>query len=443
MTTQTVRSGLPALIALLAALGPVGARETAGAAASSALQGEASGAPVSCPAPPAGSDIASVVRYLASDELEGRLAGSAGERCAGDYLAAAFQRLGLEPAGENGTYFQEVPLASAMNPHAPQGTGRNVIARLEGRDPALRDEFIVIGAHYDHLGRGGFGSLAPETDAVHNGADDNASGVAALLAIAERLAANPPARSVIFIAFTGEEVGLLGSAHYTAHPAAPLERTRAMLNLDMVGRLGEGPLIVYGTGTAAEWDGILDTAASAAGVELARKEDGYGPSDHTSFYLKDIPVLHFFTNTHDDYHRPSDDWERIDVQGIERVVAVAEAAARAVADRPAALTLRRGVGTPPSASQNRGYGAYLGSIPDYTPAERGVRVAGVREGSPADLAGLQAGDVIVGFDDQEIADIYAMTEALRARKPGDTVRIRVLREGKEITVTAVLGQRGG
>ncbi|HEY8470134.1 MAG TPA: M28 family peptidase [Longimicrobiales bacterium] len=444
-TTQIVRSSLAALVAtVLAACSTAGARETAGAAASGADQGEPGTSAASCPAPPAGSDIASVVRYLADDALEGRLAGSAGERCAGDYIAASFRRMGLQPAGENGTYFQDVPLASATNPHAPGGTGRNVVARLEGRDPALRDEAIVIGAHYDHLGRGGFGSLAPDArDAVHNGADDNASGVAALLAVAERLAADPPARSVIFVAFTGEESGLLGSAHYTAHPAVPLERTRAMLNMDMVGRLGAGPLIVYGTGTAAEWDGILDAAASAAGIELARKEDGYGPSDHTSFYLKDIPVLHFFTNTHDDYHRPSDDWERIDVRGIERVVAVVEAAARSVADRRAALTLRRGAGTPPSASQGRGYGAYLGSIPDYTPADRGVRIAGVREGSPAERAGLRAGDIIIGFDDEEIADIYAMTEALRARKPGDRVRIRVLREGREVTLTAVLGERGG
>ena len=444
MNTQIVRSTLPALaVALLAAYGPASARQTTGAAAPSADQSGPGISAPACPAPPAATDIASVVRYLADDALEGRLAGSEGERCAGDYIAASFQRLGLQPAGENGTYFQQVPLASAMNPHAPPGTGRNVVARLEGSDPALRDEFIVIGAHYDHLGRGGFGSLAPDANEVHNGADDNASGVAALLAVAERLAANPPARSVIFVAFTGEESGLLGSAHYAAHPAAPLERTRAMLNMDMVGRLGAGPLIVYGTGTAAEWNGILDAAASAAGVELARKEDGYGPSDHTSFYLKDVPVLHFFTNTHDDYHRPSDDWERIDVRGIERVVAVVEAAARSVADRRAALTLRRGAGTPPSANQGRGYGAYLGSIPDYTPAERGVRIAGVREGSPAERAGLRAGDIIIAFDDQEIADIYAMTEALRARKPGDRVRIRVVREGREVTVTAVLGERGG
>ncbi len=444
MTTQIVRSSLPALVvALLAACGPAGAHETAGAAASSADQSGPGISAPACPAPPAGSGIAEAVRYLADDALEGRLAGSPGERCAGDYLAAAFQRMGLEPAGEDGTYFQPVPLASAANPHAPPGTGRNVVARLEGRDPALRHEAIVIGAHYDHLGRGGFGSLAPDEDAVHNGADDNASGVAALLAVAERLAADPPARSVIFVAFTGEESGLLGSAHYTAHPAVPLENTRAMLNMDMVGRLGAGPLIVYGTGTADEWDGILDAAASAAGVELARKEDGYGPSDHTSFYLKDIPVLHFFTNVHEDYHRPSDDWERIDMRGIERVVAVVEAAARGAADRRAALTLRRGAGTPPAPATGSGYGAYLGSVPDFTPADHGVRLSGVREGSPADRAGLQAGDIIVGFDDDEIADLYAMTAALRERKPGDRVRIRVLREGKELTVTAVLGERGG
>src|SRR5690606_27493197 len=182
---------------------------------------------------------------------------------------------------------------------------------------------------------------------------------------------------------------------------------------------------------------------SAAGVELARKQDGYGPSDHTSFYLKDIPVLHFFTNVHEDYHRPSDDWDRIDVPGIERVVSVVEAAARGAADRHAALTLRRGVGTPPSAAEGSGYGAYLGSVPDFTPVDHGVRLSGVREGSPADRAGLRAGDIIIGFDDDEIADLYAMTDALRARKPGDRVRIRVLREGSELTLTAVLGERGG
>lgn len=383
------------------------------------------------------------VRYLADDALEGRLAGSESERCAGDYIAAEFRRLGLRPAGDAGTFFQEVPLASAVNPHAPGGTGRNVVAMLEGADRRLRAEAVVVGAHYDHLGRGGTFSLAPdEKDAIHNGADDNASGVAALLVVAEQLSRGKrPARTVVFVAFTGEEFGLLGSAHYAANPTLPLERTRAMLNMDMVGRLEQGPLLVYGTETASEWNGLLAPAAAEEGISFVGHGDGYGASDHTSFYARDIPVLHFFTNVHDDYHRPSDDWEKIDYEGLRRVTSLVARLARAVADRPTALTLQRGVGTAPRMAEGRGYGAYLGTVPDFSPAERGVRISGVRAGSPAEQAGLQGGDVIVGMDEQEVADLYAFTDALRARRPGDRVRITVLREGQEVTVAAVLGSR--
>ncbi len=382
------------------------------------------------------------VRYLADDALEGRRAGSDGERCAGDYIASEFRQLGLRPLGANGSYFQEVPLASVVNPHAPGGTGRNVIGLLEGSHRTLRQEVVVIGAHYDHLGLGGVGSLAPdEHGSVHNGADDNASGVAALIAAAKLLRQQRPARSVIFVAFSGEEIGLLGSAHYVAHPAVPLERTRAMLNLDMVGRLEGDPLIVYGVGTAQEWEAILERA-NRGGIPLALRPDGYGPSDHTSFYARDIPVLHFFTNTHADYHRPSDEWEKIDVPGVQRVASLVAAVTREIADRPAALALIRGVGQPPQAGGgSRGVGTYLGTIPDFSPAERGMRIGGVRAGSPAEKAGLQAGDAIIRFGEHEIADIYAFTDALRAYQPGDTVRITVLRDGGEAVLTAVLEAR--
>jgi len=384
------------------------------------------------------------VRYLADDVLEGRLAGSAGERCAGDYIAGEFRRLGLLPAGDSGTFFQAVPLASVVNPHAPQGSGRNVVAMLEGSDSKLRAEAIVVGAHYDHLGLGGVASLAPDERAIHNGADDNASGTAALLEVAGALARGPrPARSIVFVAFTGEESGLLGSAYQATHPAVPLERVRAMLNMDMVGRLGSGGLIVNGRGTAREWPRMIADAAKAEGIRVVTGEDGYGPSDQTSYYARDVPVLHFFTNAHADYHRPTDKWERVDAVGLARVASLVTRLARAAADRGTTLTLVRGAGRPPGAAQGRGYGAYLGSIPDFSPVERGVRLTGVRAGSPGESAGMKAGDTIIRFDDEEIADIYALTKALQSRKPGDAVVVTVLRDSRELKMRAVLGTRGG
>jgi acetylornithine deacetylase/succinyl-diaminopimelate desuccinylase-like protein len=388
--------------------------------------------------------VMATVRYLADDALGGRLAGSPGERCAGDFIAQRFAALGLKPAGVEGTYFQAFPLASTLNPHAPQGNGRNVIALLEGADPQLKNEFVVIGAHYDHLGMGLFGSTsADQQPAIHNGADDNASGVAALLDIAARLKRGPrPARSVLFVAFSGEESGLLGSMFFAGNPTLQLTNARAMINLDMVGRLGAGPLIVYGIGTATEWEKLVRDAATAAKVNVTLQQDGYGASDHTSFYLKDIPVLHFFTNVHADYHKPTDDWQKIDAAGIDKVSAIVAAVARQAADKQTSLTLVKGVGRPPAPAGSGGYGAYLGTIPDFSPVPRGVKLSGVRENSPAAVAGLAAGDIIIRFDDTEIKDLQGMTDALRQRKPGESVKITVLRDDKEVVVTAVFGRRG-
>jgi len=386
------------------------------------------------------------VRYLADDALEGRLAGSPGERCAGDYIAGVFKRLGLEPAGVDG-FFQVMPLASTLNPHAPPGDGRNVIGILRGSDPVLRREIVVIGAHYDHLGHGGFNSLAPDEEgAIHNGADDNASGVSAMLDVARRIAAGPrPARSVLFIAFTGEESGLLGSSYFASHPTVPSDTMVAMINLDMVGRLGDGQLIVSGVDTAEQWRALLEPAAAALDVELAMQGQGYGPSDHTSFYLHDIPVLHFFTNVHGDYHRPSDDWDRIDGLGVDRVAAIVTDVARGVADRRPRLTLVRGAGEPPppagSANASRGYGAYLGSVPDFTPVERGVKLSGVSPGSPAEAAGLEAGDIIIGLAGSDVADLQAMTDVLREHAPGDEVEVVFIRDGAQMNVKVKLGSR--
>ncbi|MGH7459980.1 MAG: M20/M25/M40 family metallo-hydrolase, partial [Longimicrobiales bacterium] len=383
------------------------------------------------------------VRYLADDALEGRLAGSPGERCAGDFLAAQFRQLGLRPGGANNTFFQTVPLASVLNPHASGGTGRNVIALLPGSDARLNAEWIVIGAHYDHLGRGAFSSAAPDQkNAIHNGADDNASGVSVMLEVARRLSATRPARSVAFIAFTGEEAGLLGSAQFVAEPTIPLARTRAMLNMDMVGRLSTGALIVNGTGTATELDGLVRRAAAAERIDYTAQPGGYGPSDHTSFYMKDIPVLFFFTNVHGDYHKPSDDWEKIDAGGLERMAGLVTRIAQSLAGSGPALTIVRGVGKPEArADASPGYGAYLGTVPDFRPVPKGVPLSGVTPGSPADKAGLRGGDVLIRFDQEDIADLQGMTDALRKRKPGDAVRVTVLRDGQEVVLNAVLGRR--
>jgi hypothetical protein len=382
------------------------------------------------------------VRFLADDALQGRAAGSFGERCAGDFIAARLESIGLQPGGENGTFFQDVALASRLA-HSADGTGRNVLALLTGADARLRDEIIVIGAHYDHLGLGGAGSMAPGETAVHNGADDNASGVAALLHVAAELATGPrPARSVLFIAFTGEESGLLGSAHFTRNPTVPLSAIKAMINLDMVGRLEDDPLIVYGVDTAAEWRSLLEAAAQTVAVPLALRPEGYGPSDHTSFYTSDIPVLHFFTNTHADYHRPSDDWTLIDAVGLEKVALMVSHITRAVAGPAAAVTLQRGAGEPPRPSMG-GSGAYLGTVPDFTPIEHGVLLGGVTPGSPADRAGLRKGDVLVELAGTAVPDLEAFTAALRLHAPGDEIELAVIRDGRTLRVRAVLGSRGG
>jgi hypothetical protein len=327
---------------------------------------------------------------------------------------------------------------------------RNVVAMLPGTDPALADQYIVVGAHFDHLGWGGEGSLDPDAREVHNGADDNASGTAALLDIARRLASGPrPARSVIFITFTGEEKGLWGSARFVAEPTVDLSNAVAMLNLDMVGRLTENTVTVFGTGTAQEWEQVANAANAelAQPLKLAFSPDGYGPSDHASFTAAGIPVLHFFTNTHVDYHRPSDDWQKIDGEGIARIAELATDITRALAggDERMAMSLTKvrqeRPAAPSGGEASRGYGPYFGTIPDMTPRDFGLRITGVREGSPAEMAGLRAGDVVVEFDGKPVADIYAYTYALRDKKPGDAVKVVVERDGKRFTFNAVLGER--
>lgn len=349
-------------------------------------------------------------------------------------LASAFPAL-----PRNGT---DLPIDLDLRVSAVQSHTSNVIGALPGRDPALAREIVVVGAHYDHLGLGGSGSLASEPGAIHNGADDNASGVATLLESARILARGPrPQRSVVFIAFAAEEMGLLGSAYYVHHPVVPLEQTVGMMNLDMVGRLSDGRVQVLGSGTAQEFPAILETHGRELGLALSLSPDGYGPSDQTSFYAAGIPVLHFFTGTHEDYHRPSDDWEKINADGLARIAELTVRVVREIASAPARPTY---VAQAPPAARGGGdgYGAYLGTIPDFGEVEGGgVRITGVRAGSPAEKAGLTSGDVILRFNDRTIANLYDLTYALRAHAPGDTVQLVVRRGEKQLTFTAILAKR--
>ena len=427
---------------VVASMAAVAGARAQGENAGHSLEQEAvaAGSAISCPsyAGWTGTPI-ETVRYLAADALEGRFSGSAGERCAGDFIASAFAALGLEPAGEDG-YFQSLPLASVVTPHAPVGTGRNVIAVLPGADPDLAASLVIVGAHYDHLGLGEFGSTG-EAGQIHNGADDNASGVAAMLEAARILTSGPrPGRSILFMAFTGEELGLIGSSYYTKNPTRPLEETLAMVNLDMVGRLEGGTLIVSGTGTAPEWQQLIPSANDDIGIDLAYDPSGYGPSDHTSFYSSDIPVLHLFTNVHADYHRDTDDWERIDGDGLIQVARLTANIAGLVANRPTRLTLIPGVGEQ-AAGTATGSGAWLGTVPDFTPVDHGVLLSGVTAGSPGDAAGLRKGDILVGIGEAEVATLQDFSDILRRHKPGDDVVLRFLRDGEAHEVSVRLGDR--
>ncbi len=325
----------------------------------------------------------------------------------------------------------------------------NVVGALAGAGPRAGDA-VVVGAHYDHLGVGGDGSLVPDTAAVHNGADDNASGTAVLIEVARALAADPPAnrRAATFVAFSGEEEGLLGSAHYAKNPPVPLENTVAMINMDMVGRSRNGKLHVGGVGTSPSFREAVASEGAPLGFKIDFSDGGFGPSDHTSFYARNVPVLFFFTGAHEDYHKPSDDPEKIEVAGIEAVARLVERVTRRIAAEPgevafvkvAADTIGRGASE--GYETTRGYGPYLGTIPDFGEHEgEGVLLSGVRNESPAERAGIRGGDVIVRFGGLPIANLYDYTYALRARKPGDVVEIEIKRGDEVIAVRPTLEKR--
>lgn len=413
---------------------------------------------------PRTADSASIQRdiaYLASDALEGRGIGTAGNDSAAAYIARRFEALRLgEPARAcdsvwrtgfcEGRYRQRFVARSVIAAHAGMPAEiptRNVVAVLRGRDPVLREQYLVIGAHMDHLGRATLGALdARAGDVIRNGADDNASGTSAVLELARLLARRPPKRSVIFALFSGEEIGLLGSQYFVQHPPVPLERVSAMLNFDMVGRLTSDQLMVIGVGSAAELAGVVDSANVEPKLAVRAVPDGMGGSDHASFLIAGVPAVHFFTGLHADYHRASDDVEKVNVGGITRVVDLAERVAREIADRPALLTRTRAPRDPQvviAPSPSRGARPYLGSVPDMSAVDvKGVRLSDVTAGSPAERAGLRKGDIVVELEGTAVTDLQSYSDALYAHRPGDEVTIVVLRDGERVSVRATLGTRG-
>jgi Tol biopolymer transport system component len=302
---------------------------------------------------------------------------------------------------------------------------------------------VLVGAHYDHLGHGGAGSLAPDSHEIHNGADDNASGVAALLEVAKQLTVSGThlRRDVYFVAFSGEESGVLGSTAFTRKPPAGLKTGDlvAMLNMDMVGRLRGNQVSVLGAESAAEWQQIVPPLCDQNGLLCSLSGEGSGPSDHSPFYAAGVPVLHFFTGSHDDYHKPTDDSDKINAAGGARIASLVAGVAETLADQPAKLTYKSAP-SPAPRGDSRSYGASLGTVPDYAGDGRpGVLVAGVRAGGPAEAAGIQRGDLLVELSGKEIRDIHDFMYVLQSAKPGDKAKAVVVRDGKRMTVEVTFG----
>lgn len=381
------------------------------------------------------------ITYLASDELGGRMPGSEGEKLAQKYIAAEFKKYGLTPKGtaEN-SFYQHFTYQMSKNPHdtteATTGElyhGSNVIGYLDNKA-----EFtIVIGAHYDHLGDGTRGNSldANPKGKIHHGADDNASGTAGVLELARIFTSNGVTEkyNILFIAFSAEEAGLIGSKYYVNHPTIPLKATSCMINMDMIGRLNDSTrkVIVYGTGTSNVWEPLLDHTRS----DVVPKFDsaGVGPSDQTSFYLRNIPVLFFFTGQHSDYHKPTDVADKINYEGEKRVIDLVAQVVDSLQNYPR-LSFQM---TTTHESKTSTFKVSLGIMPDYAYDKPGVRVDGVTDNKPAQKAGLKADDVIIQLGDYPVKDIYSYMDALNKFDKGKTTKVIVQRGGekKEFEVT--------
>jgi len=323
------------------------------------------------------------------------------------------------------------------------------VHNVAGYLPGQTDEYLVIGAHYDHLGLGEQYSLAPSlAGTVHPGADDNASGTAGVIELARWFSSQPrQKRGILFLTFAGEELGLLGSSFYVNHPLFPLSKEVVMINMDMIGRLRDGKVFIGGVGTGTTLKKLLEEVVPKYNLHADYSEAGYGSSDHTSFTTKQVPVLFFFSGLHADYHKPSDTWDKIDAPDAAKLLQmIAEVSEdlREAPDRPLFVRVKEpghGEGIAGSASGGGGYGPYFGSIPDFGETTKGVKFADVREDSPAAKAGFKAGDILVEFDGKPIQNLYDFTYALQAKKPGDVVKVKVMRGTGTVEAEVTLAKR--
>ncbi|TJY34818.1 M28 family peptidase [Pontimicrobium aquaticum] len=375
------------------------------------------------------------VTFLADDKLEGRSTGTDGERAAADYIAKRFKDLGLEGKGTSG-YFQDFTFTPKTDPHSEVKyttvnddgsiTGRNILGFIDNN----ASQTVVIGAHYDHLGYGGEGSLdRSEEKAIHNGADDNASGVAVMLNLAGKLKETNTNNNYLFMAFSGEEMGLLGSNYFVKNSTIPTDSINYMFNMDMVGRLkADSTLAVYGVGTSPYFKQVI--SSSNKDFKIIENESGVGPSDHTSFYLSDIPVLHFFTGQHEDYHKPGDDSEKLNYDGMNMISEYIFDIITDLDDN-GELAFRK---TKNESEETPRFKVGLGVVPDYLYDGEGMRIDGVTEEKPAIKAGLQKGDIIVKLGDSTITDMMSYMRALSVFEAGNTTKVTYKRGGKEATV---------
>ncbi|QCX41118.1 M28 family peptidase [Aureibaculum algae] len=379
------------------------------------------------------SQIHKDVVYLADDKLEGRATGSEGEKLATEYIAMRFKEMGLEPKGNNG-YFQDFTFTPKTHPHGKVNfsdttsnkaiTGRNILGYINNN----AKQTIIIGAHHDHLGYGQEGSLyRGKEKLIHNGADDNASGVATLLNLAEKLTKTNTGNNYLIMTFSGEEMGLLGSNYFVKNATINLDSANYMINMDMVGRLKEdNALAIYGVGTSPIFKHIVN--AYNDNFKLIIKESGVGPSDHTSFYLNDIPVLHFFTGQHEDYHKPADDSDKLNYKGMETISNYIFNIITDLDDN-GKLPFRK---TKNESDEAPRFKVTLGVVPDYMFNGKGMRIDGVSEEKPAQKAGLHKGDVVIQLGDNPITDMMGYMKALSKFNAGDTTTVKIERNGKTI-----------
>ncbi len=379
------------------------------------------------------------IAFLASDDLHGRGTGSEDELKAANYIAAEFQKIGLQPKGNVGTWFNDFEFHKSTDPHGtvsadgPLVHARNVCGYLDNGAAST----IIIGAHYDHLGLGhDHNSLDANPDGkIHNGADDNASGTAGIIELARFFAKNKvkEKHNFLFIGFSGEELGLLGSKKFTENPTLDLKTVDFMVNMDMIGRMNpeKKTLVVGGVGTSPTWVPAINSIPNP-GFYIKQDSSGVGPSDHTSFYLKNMPVLFLFTGQHSDYHKPSDDIEKINFKGekivlewlIKLIVTVEKTA-------PGRLVFQE---TKSKKEDTPSFKVTLGIMPDYTWEGKGVHVDGVTDGKPASKAGVQKGDVIIKLGDVDVSDIHAYMKGLSMFKKGESTTVIVERMGKYINL---------